>query len=128
MPAKKILVADDDRATLETLGAKLRGSGYQVVTAMDAMQAVMVAQRSGPDAVLLDIQMPGGTGLDALKRLRASTKTQSIPVIAMSGTAGPEAERRALSLGAIEFLPKPVDFERLRASLARLFGAADEAR
>src|SRR6266704_1885283 len=111
MAGKKILVADDDSVTLETLGAQLRGAGFQVLTAMDAMQAFMVAQRSVPDAVVLDIQMPGGTGLDTLKRLRSSTKTQAIPVLAIS--AHSKLSAQAVALGAVEFYPKPVDFERL---------------
>ncbi len=124
MPGKKILVADDDKVTLETLSAQLRGAGFQVVTAMDAMQAFMAAQRSNPDAVLLDIQMPGGTGLDTLKRLQASTKTQAIPVIAIS--AHPKLGPQAMALGAVEFLAKPLDFERLRGTLARLLAPAPE--
>jgi len=127
MAAKKILVADDDAVTLETLSAQLRGAGFQVVTAMDAMQAFMVAQRSAPDAVLLDIQMPGGTGLDTLKRLRTSAKTQSIPVIAISALPGPEPRARALALGAREFFPKPVDFDRVRETLTRLLGSDSDA-
>lgn len=126
MPGKKILVADDDRVTLETLAAQLRGAGFQVIMAMDAMQAFMAAQRSTPNAVLLDIQMPGGTGLDTLKRLRSSTKTQAIPVIAMSALKDPELGKRALALGAIEFFPKPVDFERLRSTLNRLVTSLDD--
>ncbi len=126
MRGKKILVADDDAVTLETLGAQLRGAGFQVVTAMDAMQAFMVAQRSQPDAVLLDIQMPGGTGLDTLKRLRTSTKTQNIPVIAISGLPGAGPGAQALALGAVEFLPKPVEFERLRGTLERLLAPPAE--
>lgn len=126
MPGKKILVADDDRVTLETLAAQLRGAGFQVTMAMDAMQAFMAAQRSSPDAVLLDIQMPGGTGFDTLKRLRSSTKTQAIPVIAMSALKDPETGKRALALGAVEFLAKPVDFERLRSTLNRLVTSLDD--
>lgn len=94
--------------------------------AMDAMQAFMAAQRSSPDAVLLDIQMPGGTGFDTLKRLRSSTKTQAIPVIAMSALKDPETGKRALALGAVEFLAKPVDFERLRSTLNRLVTSLDD--
>ncbi len=124
MPRKKILVADDDKVTLETLSAQLRGAGFQVVTAMDAMQAFMAAQRTSPDAVLLDIQMPGGTGLDTLKRLHASTKTQAIPVIAIS--AHPKLGPQAMALGAVEFLAKPLDFERLRGTLTRLLAPAPE--
>ncbi|HTI03981.1 MAG TPA: response regulator [Gemmatimonadales bacterium] len=130
MAAKKILVADDDKVTLETLGAQLRGAGFQVLTAMDAMQAFMVAQRSVPDVVLLDIQMPGGTGLNTLKQLRSSSKTQGIPVIAMSALKDPGLDTRAVALGALEFFPKPVDFARLRATLARVLTSldADEAQ
>jgi CheY-like chemotaxis protein len=91
---------------------------------MDAMQAVMAAQRHSPDVVLLDIQMPGGTGLDALKRLRASTKTQLIPVIVISGSDVPEAAARAKALGPVEFLTKPVDFDGLRTSLRELLGGS----
>ena len=129
MRAKKILVADDDKVTLETLGAQLRGAGFQVLTAMDAMQAFMVAQRSAPDAVLLDIQMPGGTGMDTLKRLRSSSKTQGIPVIAMSALKDAGLDKRVVALGALEFFAKPVDFARLRATLERVLTAldADEA-
>jgi CheY-like chemotaxis protein len=130
MRGKKILVADDDKVTLETLGAQLRGAGFQVLTAMDAMQAFMVAQRSVPDAVLLDIQMPGGTGMDTLKRLRSSSKTQGIPVIAMSALKDAGLDKRVVALGALEFFPKPVEFARLRATLERVLTAldADEAQ
>jgi CheY-like chemotaxis protein len=123
MTPKTILVAEDDPVTRETLAAQLRAVGYQVVTAMDAMQTVMVAQRSGAALVLLDIQMPGGTGLDALKRIRASTKTQGIPVIVISGSDVPDLANRAAALGAVEVLTKPVDFPRLKELLTRLVGA-----
>jgi DNA-binding response OmpR family regulator len=125
MAGKKILVADDDKVTLETLGAQLRAAGFQVITAMDAMQAFMSAQRNGPDAVLLDIQMPGGTGFDTLKRLRSSSKTQNIPVIAMSALKDPGLDTRALALGALEFLAKPLDFQRLRDTLNRLLARTE---
>jgi CheY-like chemotaxis protein len=120
MPGKTILIADDDKVTRETLGAQLRGLGYQVVMAMDAMQAFMVAQRTVPDAILLDIQMPGGTGLDTLKRLASSSKTQGIPVIVISALKDPDMGKRAVALGAADFLPKPIDVTALRGVLDRL--------
>ena len=122
MKGKKILLADDDKVTLETLGAQLRAQGFQVLTAMDAMQAFMIAQRMLPDVALLDIQMPGGTGLDTLKRFAKSTKTQNIPVIVISALTDPAWQREVLALGARAFFGKPVDFARLRQSLADLLG------
>ena len=120
MSGKKILLADDDKVTLETLGAQLRAQGFQVLTAMDAMQAFIIAQRELPDVVLLDIQMPGGTGLEALKRLAKSTKTQNIPVIVISMFTDPRRQQEVLALGARALFPKPVDFTKLRQSLADL--------
>ena len=123
MKGKKVLVADDDKVTLETLGAQLRAQGFQVLTAMDAMQAFMIAQRMLPDVVLLDIQMPGGTGLDTLKRFAKSTKTQNIPVIVISALTDPAWQREVLALGARAFFPKPVDFAGLRQSIATIIGS-----
>lgn len=82
MTTAKILLADDDKVTLSVLGASLHHEGYRVVTAMDAMQAIREAHRNIPDAIILDVMMPGGSGLDVLKKLKASNETQLIPVIA----------------------------------------------
>jgi CheY-like chemotaxis protein len=120
MIGKTILLAEDDPVTQQALAAQLRGAGFQVLTAVDAMQAGMIAQRSAPDAVVLDIQIPGGTGIEALKRMRASSKTQLIPVIAISGSATPDQVEQARLLGATEFLTKPIDFPRLQELLGRL--------
>jgi CheY-like chemotaxis protein len=106
--------------TLETLGALLRAQGFQVLTAMDAMQAFMIAQRTQPDVVLLDIQMPGGTGLETLKRLGTSSKTQSIPVIVISVLADARRKQEVMALGARALFAKPVDFAALQQSLAEL--------
>ena len=71
----KILVADDSRFQVTLLTKALQEKGFEVVAAQDAMQAGMVALRSAPDAIVLDINMPGGSGIEVLKRLRQSTKT-----------------------------------------------------
>jgi CheY-like chemotaxis protein len=77
----KILVADDSRFQVALLTAALEQRGFEVVVALDAMQAGMVALRTSPDAIVLDINMPGGSGIEVLKRLKRSTKTQRIPVV-----------------------------------------------
>ena len=116
----KILVADDSRFQVELLSNWLSEKGATVVVAGDALQAWMKALRTEPDAIILDINMPGGTGLEVLKRLRLSAKTQHIPVIVVSSNQ--ESEQSARSLGAAEFLPKPLDSELLAQALTRLLG------
>lgn len=118
----KILVADDDPVVLKLLTTGLRKRGYEVETATDAMQVGMAAMRESPDAVVLDINMPGGTGLAALKRLKMSTKTNMIPVIAITGSATEEAQAEALEMGALDCLEKPVEVEDLAQRLAEVVG------
>ncbi len=110
----KILVADDDRVISTMLCGVLRQAGHKPTPALDAMQALMFAMRAPlPDLVLLDINMPGGTGLETLKRLKQSAKTAHIPVVVITGSTTPDIEAQARALGAEEFLSKPVDPEAL---------------
>jgi CheY-like chemotaxis protein len=120
----KILIADDSRFQVGLLSASLEESGFSVVSALDALQAWTVALRSAPDAIVLDINMPGGTGIEVLKRLRISTKTQHIPVVVVTGSTEDSIEQLAKHLGAAEFFHKPVDPGRLCDVLHNLLSPA----
>lgn len=113
----KILIADDSRFQVQMLSSWLTPMGLEVVSAVDALQTWMMALRSNPDVILLDINMPGGTGIEVLKRLRMSNRTQHIAVIVVSGERDPSTEAKARELGAAEFLHKPVDQEQLCLSV-----------
>ena len=115
-----ILVADDDRVLAQLLSNRLTKTNYTVVVSYDAMHAFMAAMKLAPAAVILDINMPGGTGLEVLKRLKSSSKTSLIPVIVLSGSAEPGDVQSVIDMGADEFLGKPPDFERLEGALSRL--------
>jgi two-component system cell cycle response regulator len=125
----KILVADDDRVVVELIAGLLREKGHEVIPVYDAMQAVMFAVRQpAPDAILLDIAMPGGTGLVAIRRLRASRNTAHIPLIVVSGTKDPGMPDRVRALGADAFLGKPVDYVALCHALEVLTTRKQEPR
>jgi DNA-binding response OmpR family regulator len=116
----KVLIAEDDRVHAHLLAHQLKAQCIRTVLAYDAMQAVMLATRNELDAVLLDINMPGGTGLEVLKRLKASMKTSMIPIIAFSGGTDPGLAQAVRDLGAEEFLQKPVAFDNLFSLLCGL--------
>ncbi len=116
----KILIADDSRFQVGLLSKSLKESGFEVVSALDALQAWMIALRSAPDAIVLDINMPGVSGIEALRRLKISTKTQHIPVVVVSGSTEESIEQLARRLGAAEFFHKPVDLDRLCGTLLHL--------
>lgn len=120
---KRTILADDDRVLAQLLSSRLAKVNYRVVVSYDAMHAFMAAMKLAPAAVILDINMPGGTGLEVLKRLKSSSKTNLIPVIVLSGSLDPADVQKVIDMGADEFLGKPPDFECLEGALTRLLPA-----
>lgn len=122
-----MLIADDDRVLTHLLATRLRRLGWRVDIAHDAMQALMFAMRTAPDVILLDINMPGGTGMEALRKLKVSVKTAQIPVAILSGSIDVRDEPAVLELGAAAFLRKPPDVDALHRKLLELIGVLDDA-
>ena len=119
---RRVLIADDDRILTHLLSSRLQAKGWAVDVALDAMQAVMFARQQGPDIIVLDIAMPGGTGRQALHSLKASSKLRGIPVVALSGSVDPDDEAKIVALGAVEFLRKPIEPDVLDARLRAVLG------
>lgn len=118
----KVLIADDDKILDAALSAVFRKRGWQTIVAFDAMQALMFAKQSPmPDIVLLDIGMPGGSGLMTLERIKSASLTESIPVVVVSGSEDPELPEKVKGMGAIGFVKKPVDPEALAQAIEKYF-------
>lgn len=109
----KILIADDSRVQVHLFSNSLADHGFQVVVAVDALQAWTMALREAPDAIILDINMPGGSGIEVLRKLQLSSKTLHIPVVVVSGGDEPEVKGAVTSMVAAAFLQKPVDLDQL---------------
>jgi len=105
----KILIADDSRVYVHLITGWLQDRGFEIVVASDAVQASMMVTRTQPDAIILDISMPGGSGVEVLKRLKTSTKTKHIPVLVVSGNGGSDMRDLVKRLGAADLLEKPLD-------------------
>jgi DNA-binding response OmpR family regulator len=112
----KVLVVDDDADIRRLLQTRL-ASTYDVVFASDAIGAVQEARVQRPDLVLLDLNLPGGSGLVVMQRLQSIGALQTVPVIVVSAHDGPETERSALAAGAHAFVAKPFDHPRLLAEI-----------
>jgi DNA-binding response OmpR family regulator len=115
-----VLVADDDPDTCVLVSAVLTKDGHSCIVARDAMQTMQMATNRKPEAIVLDLQMPAGTGVGALEKLKRSAKTSHIPVIVLSGVTDRTVIARVLQLGAVEFLPKPADPDALTAAVRRI--------
>jgi CheY-like chemotaxis protein len=125
----KILVADDDRVLSQLVCAVVRQAGHTPIAAFDAMQALMFAIRPPmPALIILDINMPGGTGLEALKKLKLSARTAPIPVVVLTGSEEADMPDQVKALGATEFVAKPIDPDALTAVIQRVLHEVQSAR
>lgn len=123
MRTKKILVVDDDRDLVIGLQIRLRASNYITVAASDAESAVRQAEREKPDLILLDLGLPDDNGFVVMERLKRSQKLSAIPVVVISGLPPEVYKDPALIGGAAAFLQKPVDNERLLATIQQILPA-----
>ena len=117
--ARKILVVDDEPDVVTVVSKILRHNGYEVITANDGLECISRAESELPDLILLDNIMPNMDGQTALVKLRASKKTEDIPVIMFTCCANGENIDRAQKAGAVEYIVKPFDYPVLLEKIAR---------
>ena len=125
----KLLVVDDQEPTLEGLRGLLEAAEHTVWTASNGRDALRIVSSERPDVVLLDVIMPGLSGLDVCTELKRSATTRLIPVVLISGAQDREKRLAGLEAGADDFLNKPVDPDELRTrirSLIRFKRSTDE--
>lgn len=120
-----VLIADDDPETCTLVAAILNGAGHRTMLARDAIQALQLGVQRQPDAIVLDIMMPAGTGVGALEKLKQNSRTAEIPVVILSGVTDPAKIAKVRQLGAADFLPKPVDAEALLSAITAVAPPGD---
>lgn len=116
--AKKILIVDDSDSGRESLGALIKGLGYEVVEAASGLEAIDRATSVRPDLIMMGLCLPGMHGDEATKRLKSKSATRNIPVVistawSMGWNIGDRADR-ALEAGAEEIVYKPFHATMLR--------------
>ena len=120
---RPLLVVDDEEMNRDLLSRRLERAGYTVEVASDASEALARIQNSEIELVLLDHMMPGVSGLDLLKLLRATYSPAQLPVIMVTALKDSENVAEALQLGANDYITKPIDFQvalaRIRSELNR---------
>ena len=114
MTGPRVLVVDDEQQILRALRTSLRGAGYEVETAETAESALAAAAMRPPEAVILDLVLPDGTGTDVCRELRSWS---SAPVIVLSAIGEEREKVAALDAGADDYVTKPVGIDELLARL-----------
>ncbi|HVW67415.1 MAG TPA: response regulator [Steroidobacteraceae bacterium] len=107
---KRVLLADDDRLIVATVGQTLRAGGYEVLEAFDGPTALAICKTQHPDLAILDHSMPGMSGVELARALASST---GVPVIFLSAYSDEEIVNDAIVAGAMTYIVKPIDTDRL---------------
>jgi CheY-like chemotaxis protein len=121
----KVLYVEDNDDNVYMLKMRLELLGdFEVLAAEDGEKGCEMALGERPDLILMDLEMPGIDGWEATRRLKGNPQTRGIPIIALSAHALAGSREKALAAGCDEFDTKPIEFDRLVATMRRVLAAA----
>ena len=115
--SEKVLLVDDEKEFLEVMSERMEARGMKVTTAETAEQALAIIKKESFDAIVMDFQMPGMDGMEALKTIKS--KKPELQIILLTGYATVEKTVEAMKVGATDFLEKPADIEALAEKIKK---------
>ncbi len=116
----RVLIIEDDRFNRRLYKDLLEAEGLDVLLACSADEGLTLARETLPDLVVMDIEMPGMSGLEATRQLKADERTRAVPVLVISAHAMIEHEANAHDAGCAGFLRKPLEFPGFQEVVMRL--------
>jgi len=120
MPGELILIVEDNEKNLKLVRDLLQVSGYLTLESITAEDGILVAKESQPALILMDIQLPGMSGIEALKVLRADPITEKIPVIAVTASVMTEDSQNIIAAGFNSYQRKPIEIKGFLDEVRRL--------
>jgi DNA-binding response OmpR family regulator len=118
----QVLLVDDNPTNLQVLYQTLDGQGYRLLAARSGKDALAIAQRVGPDLILLDVMMPKLDGFELTRRLRAEEATSRMPIILLTARAQDTDVGQGFEAGADDYLRKPFSPQELRTRVQAILG------
>ena len=120
-----MLLVEDNEDNRTIYSTVLRYLGYQVIEAVDGLEAVALARSERPALILMDISIPGMDGWEATRVLRGDPSTRNIPIVALTAHALADDRKRAMEVGFNSYLAKPIEPNAVVAEVRRLLGGSD---
>ncbi len=122
---KTIMIVEDEPANQKLFSDLLNNLGYRILLAKNGLEAIDFTLKEIPDLILMDIGLPGISGLDATKIIKENHKTRQVPIIAVTAFAMKEDETRAIQAGCDSFITKPVNIKDLIKEIERWISNSD---
>jgi CheY-like chemotaxis protein len=119
-----VLLVEDREQNIVTTSSYLLKKGYNLLVARNGVEAISLAKNEHPDIILMDIQMPGMDGLEAIINLRENLATSTIPIVALTALAMAGDRERCLAAGANDYLTKPVKLKQLEYTIQQWLAAS----
>ena len=120
--ARRILVVEDNDLNRKLFCDVLKANGHEVVPVADGSNVLATARKFVPDLVIMDIQLPGVSGVDLIAEIKRDRDLAKVPVLAVTAYAGKGDEERIRGAGAEDYLAKPVSIGPFMAAVRRLVG------
>ncbi len=121
---KKILMIEDESDQIKMIRFRLEASGYQFLSAPDAISGIKIAQQEKPDLILMDMLLPGMNGIEAAGELKKDVRTKNIPVIAVTAVGTSDVEEKCIQSGMVGFIRKPYDSKDLLDKIKKQLGGS----
>ena len=118
--AQQVLVVDDNQDVVESLSALLQCHGYATASAHNGYEACDAVREEMPRAIIMDLGMPWMDGFGAVRAIRRMPGAQTLPIIALTGSADNESARKAVAAGFTQHFSKPLNFDHLNQYLSSL--------
>jgi DNA-binding response OmpR family regulator len=116
---RSVLVVEDDRDINELVGAYVQIAGFEYRRALDGTTALREARSRLPSAVILDLMLPDIDGFEVCRQLKAEKQTNGVPIIMLTALSDEKNQAKGKACGAIEYLTKPFDPDRLMEAISR---------
>jgi len=121
---KRILIVEDNELNMKLLHDILEAHGYAIITSREGGQGLALARETRPDLILMDLQLPDISGLDAVRQLKDDEATRDIPIVAVTAFAMVGDERKALMGGCDAYVAKPIALRDFLDMVERFIGTA----
>ena len=118
-----ILLAEDNEANISTISSYLGAKGYRILLAKNGEEAIALAKSENPNLILMDIQIPGMDGLEAMQHIRCDLNLVDLPIVALTALAMTGDRDLCLAAGANDFLTKPVKLKQLASTIQQLLAS-----